>query len=1603
MKNSTKKLFLFFALFLSTIAGFAQTADFSMDPATGCNPLVVSFKDKSTGSIASYYWEFGNTITSTLPNPSTTYLAAGTYTVKLTVKSSSGTTSIKTATVIVYPSPTVSYTATPTKACPCDLVTFTNTSVPNAPGAYTSIWSFGDGNTAITNNTTHVYCTPGSYNIALKVTNSAGCVTTKLDTAKIFVNAKPEVDFTATKVSLCRVPDTTYFTSTPTGGKAPYTFSWDFGDGIGSSTASSPRYIYTAVGSYTVRLIITDANGCKDTMTKVGYINVALMNSNFKVPANSCPGTSLIMFENSSTPTPKTTIWGWSDGGTSTGLNPQRYFWKGGTYTITMIDSFGPGCKDTAIKNYIVYPKPKPNFSYTPIYPCPAPATITFNNLSKISDSFLWVFGDGTTSKLKDPVHTYTKDSIYTVWLVAKTSFGCLDTFRVRDTMKDFPLGYPVKRGSTFALPTYDSANSPIIIRVHKGDVDIAIDSAGGCLPFVITPVATMCGRSLLPAADDPVFPCPVPSGYTYPPYWVCGFDGHPTDKYADDFADPYILATKTSCGSNPHPYPIKNYYWDFGDGFTTTVDSPTHTYYTEGSWWVKVTVETHNGCTYKDSVFVTAGNKPLADFTAAPRDICIHDSVYFVNKSSGSTVYVFTFGDGETLTTADSTYKFKHRFDHSDTFTTVLVANRLGCLDTMGIDIIVHPPEAREKIKYFCNAPFDVEFTDTSIGATSLLWRFGDGGTSTAKTVKHTYAAEGKYRMWHIVYNSTFNCADSIAYDIDIFLPKPWFYTPDTTKCIGDSITFFDSSRYYFTNWEWYTASYFQRDTPNHFHVKGRPDGGFGYTDTGRYDVMYIGLDIHGCRDTFTRKKYILVSKPQMKVVASPLIACAPSIIDFTDSSSNVYGAFNVSRKWMWGDATSSSDTAAIKAKHGYTTPGTYNVKVITTDNIGCKDSMTISIEARRPVADFVAVLDTFTCLYRLNKFGSRSSGAGLTYKWYFGDGATSTLPDPEHAYSTIGSFDVKLVVTDETGCKDSITKIAFVKTVKPKASFTMSDSVALCPPLFVTFTNTSTGAVRYTWDFDEGYAAIPSPVAPFIDSGVYIISMVAYDKYGCTDTAYSRVRVLGYDGALKYTPLSGCAPLTVSFEADLVKANVMVWDFADGVTESAVGKLTTSHTYNEPGSYIPRLILGDGMGCSTSSRGLDTIRVDAAVAVVKMTPTCINTPITFTDSSYSYFSAYASSEWIFEDATTASGKTTKRTYSKEGTYTITLITTNTNGCKDTIQKTFTVFGLPVIKAKDTVICLNDQATLSASGGVSYYWNPAPTLSCSDCNNPVTSTKVPVKYIVTGTDERGCTNKDTLDVGIKIKTTLLHTADTEICERDPIQLLASGAHNYYWSPATFLSADNIPNPVATMDSTIIYRVIGTEGSCIPDTAMIKVTVHPLPEVDAGADQKVLAGTEVQLSGNGKYIKDYLWSPAATLSCASCQNPVAKPLTTTIYTLKGTSDFGCSDSDKVQITIFCDQSQLYIPNTFTPNGDGLNDYFYPQGKGVGKIKAFTIFNRWGQKVFEKTAFDANTKEQGWDGTFNGDALSPDTFVYTLEATCDNGEIVFIKGDVTIIK
>src|SRR6185436_10144104 len=146
----------------------------------------------------------------------------------------------------------------------------------------------------------------------------------------------------------------------------------------------------------------------------------------------------------------------------------------------------------------------------------------------------------------------------------------------------------------------------------------------------------------------------------------------------------------------------------------------------------------------------------------------------------------------------------------------------------------------------------------------------------------------------------------------------------------------------------------------------------------------------------------------------------------------------------------------------------------------------------------------------------------------------------------------------------------------------------------------------------------------------------------------------------------------------------------------------------------------------------------------------------------------------------------------------------------------------------------------------------------------------------------------------------------------------------------------------------------------------------------------------------------WLWSPATGLSCTNCPSPIASPKFNTVYQVSFTDNTGCRNGASVEVIVICNNVNLFIPNTFSPNGDGSNDIFYVRGKGLERVKNLRIFNRWGEVVFEKKDFPVNDPSSGWNGTMKGSKPAPGVYIFQAEVFCENGETITLNGNIALI-
>jgi gliding motility-associated-like protein len=326
-----------------------------------------------------------------------------------------------------------------------------------------------------------------------------------------------------------------------------------------------------------------------------------------------------------------------------------------------------------------------------------------------------------------------------------------------------------------------------------------------------------------------------------------------------------------------------------------------------------------------------------------------------------------------------------------------------------------------------------------------------------------------------------------------------------------------------------------------------------------------------------------------------------------------------------------------------------------------------------------------------------------------------------------------------------------------------------------------------------------------------------------------------------------------------------------------------------------------------------------------------------------------------------------------------------------------------PVNAGPDQTICAGKNASLTATGASTYVWSPAASLSCSNCANTIAMPSLTTTYQVTGTDIYGCIDSDKVAVTVILREPVSIGKGGEICAGESFSLSATGGSDYSWYPAGQLNNSSSPAPIATPGTTTAYRVVIRQGYCFADTLSATVVVHPLPTVDAGPDKNITGGSSTQLQPTGTDITTYLWTPADGLSCTTCANPIAGPQKTTTYTVNVTSEFGCQAKDDVTLFINCEGKQVWLPNTFTPNGDGHNDRFYPHGRGIDRVLRFRIYNRWGEVLYDRANVPTDDASYGWDGLYKNQQLKPDVYVYVILAQCANGDTVELKGDISLIR
>ena len=779
----------------------------------------------------------------------------------------------------------------------------------------------------------------------------------------------------------------------------------------------------------------------------------------------------------------------------------------------------------------------------------------------------------------------------------------------------------------------------------------------------------------------------------------------------------------------------------------------------------------------------------------------------------------------------------------------------------------------------------------------------------------------------------------------------------------------------------------------------------------------------------------------------------CEAKDVTFTPAFSVSTGSV-VSWIWDYGDGTGThTRTDGLPFIVNYAIPGPKNVTFQTVSDKGCLSAVfaqTVTINPK-PHAGFISpeicLLDPFAQFTDTSSVAAPGTITG--WQWNFGDPNatpanpnTSTAQNPTHIYTQVGPYTVQLTVTTNAGCVDMISQGIYISDGNPQAKYNVLNPATLCSNDSVGIINKSTitsgniTKLEIYWDYTNQPGVFDTENNPVFDE-------ILKHKYPTLTTAQNyKIHMRAYSGGVCFSSKDTiitvhAAPVAQLTAIPNVCLNNGTVQFTQG---SETGGVPGTGVYSGAGVSATGLFdpLVAGVGSHTitytwtSAFGCVDFKttnvnvLEAPVAVFAPAPvTCQNSSITFTQTSTSTAGVIVTWIWHWGDGsadeTYANGNPRTHTYTTAGPVTATLTVITDYGCKSLATPvTFTVNPQPHPNFTYTPVACLPQAKIdftNTTPNISdwvYQWNFDDVNASS--NNPNTSTAInhPMHTYTTLAPHNvnlvalspgtSCTHDTTISiVSIHPAPTASFTTNKQsICTDQTILVTdhsnpADGVFtNWAWDygDLTAHTTGQVQQPHVYADAgTFIINLTVTNSFGCTDDTTASIRVYPYPVIDAGPDQTVLQGGFITLKATATgNLLTYLWTPGTYLNSTTILQPTVNPYEDITYHLKVTAEGGCFRTDTVFVKVL---KTPLIPNTFTPNGDGIHDtweikylYQYPGNR-------VQVFTRTGQLVFESHGYS-----KPWDGTKEGKPLPFDTYYYIIEPV--NGRAP-ITGYVTIVK
>ncbi len=922
-----------------------------------------------------------------------------------------------------------------------------------------------------------------------------------------------------------------------------------------------------------------------------------------------------------------------------------------------------------------------------------------------------------------------------------------------------------------------------------------------------------------------------------------------------------------------------------------------------------------------------------------------------------------------------------------------------------------------------FNTAP--IQFSDLSTNNTSWSWNFGDSGTSALQNPSHNYTTCGTFNCKLVVTGST-GCKDSVTKTVIVnCLPTADFGF--TNACLNHSISFSDSSTVsggIITDRSWD----FGDGTPH--SIVQNPT--HSYAGTGTYFVSLIVTSGSGCKDTIT-KTTTVHSLPIAQYSTADV--CDGTSVHFTDLSAIPSPDIIQTRGWNFGDGTPIYNNPT--ASHPYSAPGLYTVQLLVISNFGCSDSITKTVIVHpNPISNFN---NTSVCRNNSTQFTDSTFTAMGTISsrlWDFGDASPlNNTTSPSHIYANSGTYNVTLIANNSLGCADTITKPVQV-FYNPVTGFTFNnicfgDTIQFNDTSFV---DNSTSIASYLWVFGDlgPTSSLQNPNHYYPGSAVYSVTLVTTTIDGCTNAAINSVKA--FDAPSSVCSFSNTclfdSALFFNSSTNPTMGNTAAWswNFGDGsVLNTTVW--SPGHQYANPGSYQLTLITySSNLGCSDTLQ--DSIIVfPMPTANFSFTNVCLDQAMNFNDSSIAASGVIAGRTWNFGDGSpTASGQNPSHNYSAPGTFAVSLIVTTSNGCLGSITKNVVVHPMPAAQFNKINVCdgslvpFNDLSSILITDTIqSWAWNfgdGSPVFNNQDTSHLYAAGGAySVQLLVVS--NFGCKDSISKTVIVNPNPAVNFTvSDTSGCETlcvsfQNLSSITSGVNAAVsWNFGSGTGSSNSQNPEYCYSNDSVYAAnffnvsltVVSDSGCISTLSKNNyITVYPNPNAvfsvqpeTASISDPVISITD--LSAGADF---WNWNFGDGSDTAYAINQLTHTYADTgtyQITLITTTQFNCVDT--AYHTIIIEPEFLfYIPNTFSPNDDGINETFSGKGIFISKYEMM-IFDRWGNLIFYTD--DIN---RPWDGSSNhGTEISQqDVYIYSIKITDYKKRKHNYKGIVTLVK